>query len=94
MVTFETVKNNKDIKNYINAAGTAISRMGYTDHSYSHLNTVKQRVTNILSALGKDERTIELGAIAAYMHDIGICVSRKGHASHGGVMAFKLLTDL
>lgn len=94
MVTFEMVKNNKDIKNYINAAGVAISRMGYTDHSYSHLNTVKQRVTNILSALGKDERTIELGAIAAYLHDIGICISRKGHASHGGIMSFKLLTDL
>ena len=94
MVTLETVKNNKDVRNYILAADKVMESMGFTDHSYAHLNAVMQRVTNILQVIDADERTIELGKIAAYMHDIGICVSRKGHAAHGALMAFRILTDL
>ena len=94
MVTFESIKNNKDIKNYIEAADAVMDSMGYTDHSYAHLNTVRQRVVHILQATGADARTIELGSIAAHIHDIGIAVNRAGHASHGAIMAFKLLIDL
>ena len=94
MVTFEVIKNNKDIKNYIEAADMVMDSMGYTDHSYSHLNTVRQRTVHILQAIGASERLIELGSIAAHMHDIGICVNRKNHAEYGAMMAFKILTDL
>ena len=94
MITFETIKNNKDIKNYIEAADMVMDSMGYTDHSYSHLNTVRQRVVHILQTIGSSQRLIELGSIAAHMHDIGICVNRKNHAEYGAMMAFKILTDL
>ena len=94
MITFETIKNNRDVKNYIEAADMVMDSMGYTDHSYSHLNTVRQRAVRILQAADVDERTIELASIAAHMHDIGICVNRKNHAEYGAMMAFKILTDL
>lgn len=94
MITFETVKNNKDVKNYIEAADMVMDSMGYTDHSYSHLNTVRQRTVRILQAVDSSERLIELASIAAHMHDIGICVNRKHHAEYGAMMAFKILTDM
>jgi metal-dependent HD superfamily phosphatase/phosphodiesterase len=40
------------------------------------------------------ERMIELGAVAAYMHDIGNVINRVGHPQHGAAMAFTLLNEL
>lgn len=36
----------------------------------------------------------ELGAIAAFLHDIGNVVNRKGHESSGALLAFSLLRDM
>ena len=48
----------------------------------------------ILEGLGCDERKVELGMIAAYMHDIGNVINRIDHAQSGAVMAFRLLDNL
>mgnify|MGYP002672677037 FL=1 len=48
----------------------------------------------IMEGLDCDPRRIELGMIAAYLHDIGNVVNRIDHAQSGAVMAFRLLDNL
>ena len=94
MVTFDQIKNNSDIKEYIRRADESLRAMGYTEHSFAHVGKVVDRVEYILASLGYDERDIELAKIAAYMHDIGNIVNRVGHCQSGAIMAFSLLDKL
>jgi metal-dependent HD superfamily phosphatase/phosphodiesterase len=48
----------------------------------------------ILNSLGANERDAELGAIAAYLHDIGNVVNRINHPMIGAVMAENILHDM
>ena len=94
MVTFDQIKNNSVIKEYIRRADESLCAMGYTEHSFAHVGKVVAGVEYILRALGYDERNIELAKIAAYMHDIGNIVNREGHCQSGAIMAFSLLDKL
>ena len=49
---------------------------------------------NILLALGRDARTVELAKMAGYLHDIGNLVNRVEHSQSGAVMAFTILRDM
>ena len=90
-VTFEEVKNNKDIKTYITKADESLLGLGYTEHSFPHVHKVSELAGRILEHLGYDEHQIELARIAGYLHDIGNIVNRVDHAQSGAVMAFRLL---
>ena len=90
-VTFEEVKNNKDIKTYITKADESLLALGYTEHSFPHVHKVSELTGRILEHLGYDEHQIELARIAGYLHDIGNIVNRVDHAQSGAVMAFRLL---
>ncbi len=94
MVTFQEIKENKEINTYIESADEYLANIGYTEHSFKHVLRCAAVVEEILSSLGYDERTIELGKIAAYMHDIGNVVNRAGHARSGALMAFNILGKL
>ncbi len=94
IVTYKYIRQNPDIHTYIKNADAAVEAQGYTEHSFAHVEKVASTVEIILSALGYDERTVELGKIAAYMHDIGNVVNRIDHAQSGAVMAFRLLDNL
>ena len=39
-VTFEDVKNNRDIKAYISKADESLLALGYTEHSFDHVHKV------------------------------------------------------
>ena len=94
MITFQDIKENKEINTYIESADQYLANIGYTEHSFKHVLKCAAVVEYILESLGYDERTIELGKIAAYMHDIGNIVNRAGHARSGAIMAFEILTKL
>lgn len=93
-MTFEQVKADAAIKTYISHADAALAVLGYTEHSFAHVTRVAETVGYILNALGLDERTIELGKIAGYMHDIGNIVNRTDHSQSGAVMAFRILDNM
>ena len=93
-ITFEEIRNNLEIKKYIELADESLAAMGYTEHSFKHIGLVAQRVEYILDSLGYSKNDIELGKIAAYMHDIGNLVNREGHCQSGALMAFMLLHRL
>lgn len=41
-VTFEDVKNNRDIKAYISKADESLLALGYTEHSFAHVHKVSE----------------------------------------------------
>ena len=94
MLTFHDIQNDPEIRTYIQAADKSLAALGYTEHSFAHVTTVAERVEYILAELGRDERTVELGRIAAFLHDIGNLVNRVDHSQSGAVMAFTILSRM
>ena len=93
-MTFQEIKKNKAIKDYITAADASLSALGYTEHSFAHVTAVAEKAGYILQTLGYDDRTVELVKIAGYLHDIGNLVNRVDHSLSGAVMAFRILDKL
>lgn len=94
VVTYKYIKQNPDIMTYIKRADIALEAIGYTEHSFAHVEKVAQTSSMILTELGYPERQIELVKIASIMHDIGNVINRVDHAQSGAVMAFRLLDNL
>lgn len=93
-LTYEYIKQNKEIQTYINHADAALNSIGYTEHSNAHVERAAATAKMILQALGYSERDCELAQIAAYMHDIGNAVNRNDHAQSGAIMSFYLLNKM
>ena len=94
MITFENVKNDPAIKEYIRRADQSLEVLGYTEHSFALVGKAVAASEYVISTLGADERQIELAKIAAYMHDIGNLVNRVDHSQSGAIMAFRILDNL
>ena len=94
MLTYNDIKENPDIREYIVAADASLSALGYTEHSFAHVGKVAEDAAFILTSLGYPERTVELARIAAHLHDIGNLVNRVEHSQSGAVMAFRILDKL
>lgn len=94
MITYEDIKNSKEIQTYIKKADEALIELGYTEHSFAHVGKVANQAQKILKILGYDDRTAELAKIAGYMHDIGNVVNRVDHAQTGAIMAFRILDKM
>ena len=93
-VTFEYIRKNPDIRTYIQRADAALKSIGYTEHSFPHVEKAAATAARILTELGYPEREIELARIAGFLHDIGNVINRVDHAQSGAVMAFRLLDRL
>ena len=94
MITFDDIKKDKAIAEYIRKADESLVALGYTEHSFAHVEKVASTVEYILTSLNYSERDIELGKIAAYMHDIGNLINREDHSQSGALMSFRLLDNM
>ena len=94
MVTFEDIRNNAEIRTYIEKGNENLGVLGFTKHSIGHATKVSDMAARILEELNYDARTVELARIAGYMHDIGNCVNRTDHAQSGAIMAFRILDNM
>ena len=94
MITYEEIKNNKNIRTYIQKADESLIALGYTEHSFAHVTKVAEMSGYILSTLGYGEREVELVKIAGFLHDIGNLLNRAEHSQSGAVMAFRILDKL
>ncbi len=94
MITFNDIKNSREIQTYIKKADESLIALGYTEHSFAHVGKVANQAKEILNKLGYDERTAELAQISGYMHDIGNVVNRVDHAQSGAIMAFRILDKM
>lgn len=93
-ITYNYIKQDEDIRTYIKNADAAVEAQGYTEHSFAHVEKTAVTVEMILTELGYPPRQVELGKIAAYLHDIGNVINRIDHAQSSAVMAFRLLDNL
>ena len=93
-ITLDDVKNNGEFSALIERANVNLENMGYTEHGIRHVGYVSKTTANILRETGCDERTVELGAIAGWIHDIGNAVNRLNHGLTGAVMSMSLLEKM
>ena len=94
MVTYASLQHNAAVNTYIRKADQSLGALGYTEHSFAHVGMVAHDCKYILETLGYPERTVELGRIAAHLHDIGNLINRVDHSQSGAVMAFRLLDEM
>lgn len=94
MVSYEQIKEDAEIRCYIDQADQSLKALGYTEHSFAHVTKTAVTAAHILKTLGYPERDAELAKIAGYMHDIGNLVNRVNHAQSGALMAYRLLDRL
>ena len=92
-LSFEFVRDHPKVRLYVRMADASLEQIGYTEHGERHVGLVSRIAFNVLKRLGYPERTCELAAIAAYLHDIGNAVNRDHHAQTGAVMAMQLLNE-
>ncbi len=94
MISYSDIKNNEAIREYIRRADASLIALGFTEHSFAHVEKVAVSAEYILKTLGYPEREIELAKIAAYLHDIGNLINRVEHSQSGAIMAFRILDKL
>ena len=94
MINFEDIRNNEEIRTYIQEADNSLIALGFTEHSFAHVGRVSNVSKYILSTLGYNVHDVEMVQIAAYLHDIGNLVNRIEHSQSGAVMAFRILSKL
>ena len=94
MITAKDIKQDEQIRTYIETADESLAALGYTEHAYAHVTRAAHFAQKLLIELGYPERMGELAWIAGYMHDIGNVANRKDHAQSGAIMAFRILDKL
>ena len=94
MITFEEIKQNEAVKSYIQQADASLIALGYTEHSFAHVNVVAKTAKYILETLKYPAHDIELVQIAAYLHDIGNLINRVEHSQSGALLAFHILNEM
>lgn len=93
-ITFEDVYKRADVHTYIERADESLCAMGFTEHSYAHVNRVANLSQKILLELGYSEREAELAKIAGILHDIGNMVNRNDHAQSGALLSYRILENM
>ncbi len=94
VVSLDEVKNNNKIKVLVNTANTVLEAMGYTEHGLRHVGYVSKTAGDILRTLSYDDRTVELGAIAGWVHDVGNAINRNFHGLNGASMLYPILNEI
>jgi len=90
----DRVRGHERASAFIEAADEFLGAQGFTEHGFRHANLVGHISFNVLTHLGHDQRTAELGAVAGYLHDIGNVVSRAYHGQTSAMIAYDLLKEL
>lgn len=91
MLTIKEVMKSNEIKLLLKASSVQMETLGYTEHAFRHSRLVSNQCGQILTALEFPDRTVELGRIAGYLHDIGNALNRSNHEQTGAILAYDFL---
>ena len=91
MITLDDIKNSDNFNLLIARAQEYLQERGYTEHGFRHVNYVSDLTSYILETLDYDQRTVELGGIAGYLHDVGNMFNRKHHGVSGAGIVYEEL---
>ncbi len=92
--TLEEVRRDPEVEAFITKANDYTGVLGFTEHGVRHATLTSNIAANVLRRLGVEERTVQLAAIAAYLHDMGNLVSRANHEHTGAILADRILLRL
>jgi hypothetical protein len=92
-ITLKDIENRTDVKLYVTHADDFMEKYGYTEHGFRHAGLVASISKNILSRLGFPQRTVEIGELAGYLHDIGNVVCRQDHEQMGALLSERILRE-
>lgn len=92
-MTLKEIKQNESIRALIRAGNRYLEVMGYTDHGPRHVGYVSDTASRVLRNLGYDEHTVELAAIAGWVHDVGNAINRHNHGSIGATLLYPILRE-
>lgn len=90
----ETILKDEEIKAIINNVNNVIIVNNCGCHGMGHITRVMNYVETILTGINCDEHNIELGKIAAYLHDIGAIMGKQGHAERSADFALMYLKKI
>ena len=93
-ITLSDVKESDEARALIGMQSAYLETLGYTEHGVRHVSYVSKTTANILRETGADERLIELGEIAGWLHDVGNSLSRAYHGLTGGALAYAGLAGM
>ncbi|MDX1623380.1 MAG: HD domain-containing protein [Gemmatimonadota bacterium] len=93
MLTLSDIKQNPEVRHYLDRADGVLESIGYTEHGRRHAGVAAERARTVMEALDRSDRLCELAAISAYLHDIGNIVNREAHAQTGATLAHGLLRE-
>jgi metal-dependent HD superfamily phosphatase/phosphodiesterase len=91
-ITLQDIKDDSMVQALVSKADENLGVMGYTEHGDRHCSLSANIAYNILKRLGYPERTAEIAAIAAYLHDMGNVVNRDYHAQTAAILAYDILS--
>jgi len=94
LITLHDVKNHAELRVLIEKADEAVEAIGYTEHGRRHTGLAAKRASAVLLGVGASPRRAELGAIAAYLHDLGNLINRNYHAQTAAVLVYPALIKL
>jgi metal-dependent HD superfamily phosphatase/phosphodiesterase len=93
LITFQDIRNDPQVRAYIQKADEVMGAMGFTEHSFAHAGRTAETAAMVLLELEYSERDAELARIAGFMHDIGNAVNRDKHAQSGALLAARILHE-
>lgn len=88
-ITVDQIKKDDEFNTLILQQNEYLDVLGYTEHGMRHSGYVSLATANILRETGFDQRTIELGEIAGWIHDVGNALNRKFHGLMGSLLAYQ-----
>jgi metal-dependent HD superfamily phosphatase/phosphodiesterase len=94
LVTLEDLRHDRETTTLLTKANEQLAIMGFTEHGLRHASLVAHIAQNILLRLKYPERTAQLAAVAAYLHDIGNVITRVHHEQTGALIAMDILRRL
>jgi metal-dependent HD superfamily phosphatase/phosphodiesterase len=94
LITLQDIEEDPVFLTLIDNSSTYLKMRGYTDHGLRHVAYVSRKTAQVLSELGYDQRTVELGAIAGYLHDLGNLLNRMHHSITGASIVYGELRRL
>jgi len=94
LITLVDIKAYPELTFLVQKADSAMEAIGYTEHGRRHTAVAATRAREVLLGVGAEPRRAELGAIAAYLHDIGNLVNRAYHAQTAALLVYPVLVHM
>ncbi|MBU1037223.1 HD domain-containing protein [Patescibacteria group bacterium] len=90
MLTFQQIKENKQIHEFIRRSAIYLKEIDYNDHGFRHVGIVSDRAGKIARTLKFNKQATESVKIAGYCHDMGNFLGRSFHHYWGAMLFHQL----